>query len=95
MDGDFTIFVIQTRWPTGPWVDTDHDYFGHPKGFAASDSECWQKTRIRGTFDRKTAYEGFLEMTEKHSEREWRLVERHISCRTLSMFTYSPPRKTP
>lgn len=72
-DGVYLFYMIQHSQDGIDWTYSSLDYFGHPKGFTASD-KCWQQTGMHGTFDRQEAIDGCCWISERHPKVKFRVV---------------------
>lgn len=81
-DGEFSIYLIETRDETGKYLDgrwytVSFDHFASPEGFKAS-CECWQTTGYMGTFDEDQAIAGLHWIAKKNPGQPFRIVKKEI-----------------
>lgn len=91
LNDDYSVYILQINQihrisRVGTWFDANLDHFGHPAGFKSSDP-CWQTTGIHGTFVKAEGVRALEEIILAHPGHVWRLVERRLSQKTVSLFT--------
>lgn len=79
IDGTRAIYTIERQGRDNKWHPPNYDLFGCPRGFNA-DGDCWQETRVHGTFDSGEAISGLAWIRAKHPDERFRLRRTVISC---------------
>lgn len=81
-DGEYTIFVLERRWPKSDrWHLPSLDFFGTPPGFSAS-GDTWQMLGVHGVQTLEEGRTALAWMRNKHPKNDWRLTRLTVSQRT-------------